>query len=271
MKPAILLAAVLASAPFAAHAQQNIIPNWDFSDPVPLKAYRYQFDYQDWYKKNAGYVTQTTMAGRKCALIDLPPGIAGNEGGKIETALVPCEPGGTYRAEVEYYFTNLTAKFHLEAYAVDPRDPKLREEAEAKGVRLTVQRIPPMNGQPALVMIWRGQLPDPGGPGKWGKVSRDMTLPFEWPIGNGKYKVKPAFLTLKAYTFAGTMDAGKSYFTGFKVMRVESKGSPPVAGGVAGIYGSGVGQKGTDREIALPPKAGSRDREQPIPVKPPKP
>jgi hypothetical protein len=265
MKPAFILATVLAAVPFPAHAQQNLVPNWDFSDPTPLKGFRFQFDFQDWYKKNASYVKETTIGGKKCALIDLPPGVAGNEGGKIETALVPCEPGATYHAEVEHYLPTLAAKFHLEAYAVDPRDNALREAQEAKGVRLTIQRIAPMNGQPALVMIWRGQLPDPIGGAQWGKVQREMTIPFEWPIANGKYKVKPAFLTLKAYTFGATMAAGKSYFTNFKIHRVPTQGSPPIAGGVSATYGNSTGQKGLDREIPLPPKTGGRDREQPIP------
>ena len=53
----------------SAFAQQNLIPNWNFSDPTPLKSYRVDFPYQDWYAKNAGYLSQTTMAGRKCAMI----------------------------------------------------------------------------------------------------------------------------------------------------------------------------------------------------------
>jgi hypothetical protein len=122
-----------------------------------------------------------------------------------------------------------------------------------------------MNGQPALVMIWRGQLPDSSGGAHWGKVQREMTIPYECPVANGKYKVRPAFLTLKAYTYGATPNAGKAYFTNFNVYKVETKGSPPIAGGVSHTYSISTGHKGIDREIAQPPKAGGRDREQQVP------
>ena len=103
MKPLLFAVCALLSCLSKTSAQQNLIPNFNFADPTPLKSWRVDFPYQDWYKKNVTYVKQTTMGGKRCAVIDLPPGIAGNEGGKIETALVPCEPGATYRAEVEAY------------------------------------------------------------------------------------------------------------------------------------------------------------------------
>src|SRR5262245_37785928 len=182
MRATFALLAFSLAMPFAASAEENLIPNWNFSDPAPLKGWRYDFPYQDWYKKNAGYIRETSMAGKKCVEISLPPGIAGNEGGKIETALVPAIPGATYYAEVECLLPEFSGMLHAEAYAVDPRDEAARAAAEAKGVRLTVQRIPPRDGQPALVMIFRAQLPVPAKGRQWVKVGREFTLPAEWPV-----------------------------------------------------------------------------------------
>lgn len=268
MRATLVLSALLAIAPAVLRAQENLVPNWNFSDPTALKGWRYDFPYQDWYKKNAGYVKETTMGGKKCVEISLPPGVAGNEGGKIETALIPAEPGATYYAEIECLLPEFSAMLHVEAFAVDPRDEAKRAEAEAKGARLTVQRIPAREGMPALVMIYRAQLPAAAKGNQWVKVGREFTIPNEWPIGSdqqrdglGKYTVKPAYLSLKAYTFEGTMAAGKSYFTNFKLVKLNVKRPPPTPGGKNGTWANDGGQAGTDREIglgkdkkALPPK-----------------
>ena len=131
MRASLALSALLLVSPVVLRAQQNLVPNPGFTDPTALKGWRYDFPYQDWYKKNAGYIRETTMGGKKCVEISLPPGIAGNEGGKIETALIPAEPGATYYAEVECLLPEFSAMLHAEAYAVDPRDDALRKEAEA--------------------------------------------------------------------------------------------------------------------------------------------
>jgi hypothetical protein len=243
-----------ALAPLPSLAQANLVPNGSFTDKEPLNTFRYDFPYQDWYKKNVGYVHETTMAGRKCAEIALPPGVGGNEGGKIETALIPAEPGATYYAEIECYLPEFSAMLHAEAFAVDPRDEAARQIAEAKGARLTVQRIPPLNGKPALVMIYRAQLPVPAKGAKWTKVGREFTIPAEWPIGtDGKIKVKPAFISLKAYTFEGSMAAGKSYFTGFKLTKLDVHRPPPTPGGTNGTWSNDGQQKGIEHELGLGP------------------
>ena len=59
-----------------ARAQQNLIPNFNFADPIPLKGWRVDFPYQDWYVKNAGYIKQVDMASKRCVLLDLPGGRA---------------------------------------------------------------------------------------------------------------------------------------------------------------------------------------------------
>lgn len=249
MKRALFTLIAVLAARCAGIAQQNLIPNHDFSDPVPLKGWRVDFPYQDWYVKNAGYVKHVTMAGKRCAIIDLPPGVAGNEGGKIETALVPAIPGATYRAEVECYLPELSAKIHAEAFAVNP-DPRTQiteqgqpvkpggadkpanpdmPKRDAKGPVTTIFRIPATGTMPALLAIYRAQFPDPAGGAKWVKVEREFTLPWEWEVNLGKdernknkhVKVKPAYLSIKAYTYGATMGAGKSYFTNFKLFKIK--------------------------------------------------
>lgn len=230
MRRSLLFLAAVCVLPFAARAQQNLIPNSNLSDPVPLKGWRYDFPYQDWYKKNASYTRQVEMGGKKCALLDLPPGVAGNEGGKIESALVPCEPGATYRAEAWCYLPEVGAKVHAEVFAVNPRtDLAAPPDPAAKNPNNSVFRIPEGDGHPALVMIYRKQFPDPAGGAKWSKVETTFTAPWEWEVGLGKdtnnrtvyQKVKPAFASIKAYTFGGTMAAAKSYFTEFKLFKIK--------------------------------------------------
>ena len=210
----------------ATFAQQNLIPNWNFADPTPLKSWRVDFPYQDWYKKNVTYVKQTTMEGKRCAEIELPPGIAGNEGGKIETALVPAVPGATYRVEAEALLPDFSAKIHAEAYAADPRDEVTRKDTESKGTKITIMRIPEGDGHPPLVMVYRAQLPDPPKGKKWARVEREFTLPPAGIIA-GK-QVKPMFLTVKAFTYEGTQSAGKAYFTDFKLTKIKDP-APGVA------------------------------------------
>ena len=151
MRALSVFSAFVLALPGMAWSQQNLVPNSNFSDPVPLKGWRYDFPYQDWYKKNVGYVSEVTMGGKKCAQLALPPGVAGNEGGKIETAFIPAEPGATYYVEVECLLPEFSAMLHAEAYAVDPRDEAVRAAAEAKGARLTVQRIPAREGMPEVL------------------------------------------------------------------------------------------------------------------------
>jgi hypothetical protein len=243
MKLILIVFCVLFAGLIKTSAQQNLIPNFNFADPTPLKGWRVDFPYQDWYKKNVTYVKQTDIAGKRCAVIDLPPGIAGNEGGKIETALVPCESGATYRAEVEAYLPDFSAKVHAEVFAANPR-PELAAppDPNAKNPNNSIFRIPEGEGHPALIMIYRKQFPDPPKGAKWSKVETTFTVPMEWDVNLGKdannrsvyKKVKPAYMSLKAYTYEATMGAGKAYFTDFKLFKTKGPdASAPPKGGLA--------------------------------------
>jgi hypothetical protein len=196
-----------------AKAQTNLIPNGDFSAKDPLQGWRISFPYEEWYKKNENYVKATSehaRPGRRCVVIELPPGVAGNEGGKIESAFVKAEPGATYRVMVDCMTWNFSAKVHAEAYVPDPRpNPK-----PSKFV------VPALNGMPALVMCYRAQLPDPpGGSKKWDTVQREFTLPKKVNVA-GK-ELEPQYLSLKAYVYAGTQNGGKSFFDNFRLYKIK--------------------------------------------------
>ncbi len=202
----------------------NLIPNWNFSDPTPLKSYRYDFPYQHFYENNVKYVSQVTQGGKTCAQIFMPEHIVGNGGGKVETALVPAIPGATYRVEVECMTNDFAAKVHAEAYAIDPRPDAQRTNEEASGAKLTIMRIPPRDGKPALVEIYRSQLPDPPAHSKkWDKVQKDFTLPLDWKVAGET--VQPAYLTIKATVYDATEKSGNSYFTNFKLTKIKDPGA----------------------------------------------
>ena len=98
MKKLVLPLAIACAFFSNANAQTNLLPNGDFKDKAnPLTGWRTDFPYEPWYVKNAGYVKIATdkkaKNGGNCVVIALPPGVAGNEGGKIESAFVKCEPG----------------------------------------------------------------------------------------------------------------------------------------------------------------------------------
>jgi hypothetical protein len=196
----------------------NMIPNWNFSDPTPLKFYRYDFPHQDQYLDNVKYVKQTNQGGKNCAEIDLPAGIAGNQGGKIETALVPAEPGARYRAEAAVMTYDFSAKIFGECFAPDNR------KEDVKGPVTSVNRIPAQDGHGPLIMIYRKPFDDPpGGSKKWDQLKTEFTIPADWQVGGET--VKPAFVSIKVVIYGATMNAGKSFATDFKLTKIKDGGA----------------------------------------------
>jgi len=152
MNHRILLSALAVLVCCQARAQTNLIPNPNFSDlKNPLLGWRTAFPYEPWYVDNVNYVKPANEQGKSCAVVDLPPGIAGNQGGKIETAFVKAEPGATYRVEVDCLTWDFGAKLHAEAWTHDPKPIDKPDKF----------RVPASAGQPALVMCYRAQIPDP--------------------------------------------------------------------------------------------------------------
>ena len=196
-----------------AWAQTNLVANADFSAKEPLEGWRTAFPHEGWYTNNVSYVKvvpDPVQGTRPCVEISLPPGIAGNQGGKIESAFIRAEPGATYQVEVDCLTWDFSAKLHVEVYTADP-SPKPQPSKF---------RVPAGNGLPALVMCHRAQLPDPPARSKqWSTVSREFKLPEKVQV-RGEEKA-PEYLVLKAVVYEGTMGAGKSYFTNFRLRRAQ--------------------------------------------------
>jgi len=194
-----------------AHAQTNLIPNPKFTDAKnPLLGWRTSFPYEGWYVDNVKYVKPAAMNGKSCIVVDLPPGIAGNQGGKIESAFIKAEPGATYRVEVDCMTWDFSAKLFAEAWTHDPKPVTKPDKS----------RVPAAEDHPALVMCYRAQVPDPPDKSKkWTTASREFTLP-ETVVVAGEDQ-QPELLSVKAYVYAGTPNGGKSYFTNFRLTRVK--------------------------------------------------
>jgi len=209
-----LLAALFLALALTAHAQTNLVPNADFRAADALQGWRIDFPYAEPYAKNKLYVKATTehapQPGGKCVVIELPPGVAGNEGGKIESAFLPAEPGATYRVEIDCLTWDFDAKTFVEAWIADPAPIPQADKF----------RVPAAADHPPLLTIYRAQIPDPKGRSKtWQTVSREFKLPLTVRVGGND--IAPQYLTLKAYTYAGTPKGGKSYFANFRLYKIK--------------------------------------------------
>jgi hypothetical protein len=150
-----------------------------------LKGFRFRYDAlpnrQEQYVENHKWISHQALDGRKCVAIRAPKSVLEIQTAKVETAVVPVEPGATYKYMVDVYLDQTSCKMWAETFAVDPRPDAVREEEEAKGKRTSLFRFRPENGLPAMMMIHRSA--DSGGPSEpktWGTWEKEATLPMEW-------------------------------------------------------------------------------------------
>ena len=204
--------------PTGASAQDdNLVPNWNFSDRSnPLGGWRVDFPYQGAYVKNASYVkiSETMRDGDSPSVeLDLPKGVAENEGGKVETALIKIEPGATYRYSVDCLTNDLAAKLYVEVYAPDPTGTP---------IGASIVRVPAGNGLPALVQCYRAPTDDPPVKSKaWVTEKRDFTVPANVIIA-GKPS-HPVYAAIKAWGLAEWVGgSGKIYFSKFVLKKIKS-------------------------------------------------
>ncbi|MCX6875936.1 MAG: hypothetical protein NTW21_19325 [Verrucomicrobia bacterium] len=211
---AAIVSLVLTIAPASGEAR-NLLPNGNFEGQDPLHGWLTVFPDEAFYKDNGPYVKMAPpgeAGGRKALMLDLPAGLAGNQGGKLESVPVPVEPGATYHLEVDCMTWDLSARIHAEAWCTDPHPEQKR----------TISRRAPAAGRPALIMGYRAQVPSPPGNSKvWTTASRDFTVP-RTVVVSGKDQA-PEFISVKVVSYGATMAAGKSYFANFRLYRVESK------------------------------------------------
>ena len=218
---AAALAALLLATLSASGGDKNLLPNGGFEGKDALHGWLTVFPDEEFYKDNGPYVKLAPpgeAGGRRAVLLELPPGIAGNQGGKLESVPVPVEPGASYHVEVDCMTWDLSAKIHAEAWSSDPHPEQKR----------TIFRRAPAGGRPALMMCYRAQVPSPPGNSKiWSSAGRDFTVPKTVVVA-GKEQ-QPEFISVKVVNYGATMGAGKSYFANFRLFRLEPKPSGPKA------------------------------------------
>lgn len=211
---ALVLTTVMATG-----GAKNLLPNGGFEGKDPLHGWLTVFPDEAFYKDNGAYVKMAApgeAGGRKAVVLDLPAGIAGNQGGKLESVPVPVDPGATYRIEVDCMTWDLSVKIHAEAWSRDPHPEQKR----------TIFRRAPAADRPALMMCYRAQVPSPPGNSKtWTTASREFTVPKTVVVA-GKDQV-PEFLSVKVVNYGATMGPGKSYFANFRLFRVDAQADPP--------------------------------------------
>ena len=199
----------------SAGEEKNLLPNGSFAGTEPLKGWLTDFPDEEFYKGNAPYIKMAPAGeagGRKAVVFDLPAGIAGNQGGKIESVPVPVVAGATYRVEVDCMTWDFSAKIHAEAWSTDTNPAQKR----------TIFRRAPADGRPALIMCYRAQVPSPPGKSKtWTTAGREFKVP-EKVVVAGKDQ-KPEYISVKVVAYEATQNAGKSYFSNFRLFRVEAK------------------------------------------------
>lgn len=220
--------------------EKNLLPNGSFEGKDPLHGWLTAFPDEAFYKDNAPYVKMAPPAaagGRRAVMLDLPPGIAGNQGGKLESVPVPVEPGASYRIEVTCMTWDFSAKIHAEAWSTDPNP----------GQKRTIFRRAPAAGRPALIMCYRAQVPSPAGNSKiWTTAGREFTVPAKVRVA-GKDQ-KPEFISVKVVSYGATMKAGKSYFSNFRLYKIPT----PAADRKAGFSRSEPGAAGKEPAIPAP-------------------
>ncbi len=212
----IIISAILWPV-LACGAEKNLLPNGNFEGKEPLKGWLTNFPAEAFYKDNGPYVKMAAAAeagGRTAVLLDLPAGIAGNQGGKIESVPVPVVPGATYKVQVDCMTWDVSAKIHAEAWSTDPHPEQKR----------TIFRRAPVDGRPALMMCYRAQVPSPPGKSKvWTTAGREFKVPKTVVIA-GKDQA-PEFISVKVVNYGATMAAGKSYFSNFRLALVNDGAS----------------------------------------------
>jgi hypothetical protein len=195
MKRWIMLVPVMIAATAGALPEQNLVPNWDFSDKTnPLKGWRYTYPHeQQQYGRNHEYIKVTNYGGKRCAEFAVPKKQGNNGGAFLETAFIKCEPGATYKAEVE---CNPQEKMRIMIY-IEAWVP-LPEEAPGKP---SLRIWPAEEGRPRLIMCHRKQAPRLTTSG-WTTIRDTLTVPKSVDLNvNGKLTpTPPTYISIKAYT-----------------------------------------------------------------------
>ena len=199
----VVLASLVLSSALAADGP-NLLPNGSFEGKDPLHGWLTVFPDEAFHKDNGQHVKMTPSGEggrRRAVMLDLPAaGIAGNQGGKLESVPVPVEAGATYHEEVECMTWDLSVKMHAEAWSHDPHPEQKR----------TIFRRAPVDCRPALMMYFRAQVPSPPGNSKvWTTANRDFTVPKYVVVADQNQT--PEFISVKGVNYGATYSFNRFY------------------------------------------------------------
>ncbi len=188
MRRWITVVMVLAAATAGALPEQNLVPNGDFREkPDPLKGWRYTYPHQqDQYSKNHEYVKFVQQDNKRCVEFACPLK-QGNMGGiMFETAFIKCEPGATYKAEVEACPKDMRMMIMIEAWVPLPDSINIKP-----GLRVW----PAENGNPRLMMCGRKRGEQHHG--SWKTIRETYTVPKT--VNLALKDMAPTHISVKVY------------------------------------------------------------------------
>jgi hypothetical protein len=201
----------------------NLVPNGDASRG--LEGWHLAFPYFEQYVKNHTYIKlapQRGPNGKNAILIDLPPGVVGGAGGRVQTGWIKAEPGATYVAFIACMTNDANLKLFAEAFTTDPDSEKATtsEKDPSKRRRVSIMRYPAEGSYPPLAMCYRAQFPDPPEKSKaWTIMAREFTIPTTVTISGREQP--PEYLCLKAHLWAATQSAVKGYVADFRLYMIK--------------------------------------------------
>jgi len=214
MKRWIILVTVLVAATAGALPEQNLVPNGNFSDKTEsLKSWRYTYPHlQQQYGKNQEYVKVTNYNGRRCAEFAVPLK-QGNVGGAyLETAFIKCEPGATYKAEVECCPKDTTMIIFIEAWVPLPEEIVMKPSLHV---------WPAEDGRPRLMLCGRKQAPR-STVNTWTTIRDTYTVPKTVTLA--LKETPPAYISVKAYVYVPNVHGkpiSNAYVTNFRLTKVK--------------------------------------------------
>ena len=215
MKRWIIFTSLLVATTAGALPEQNLVPNADFSDKTnPLKGWRYTYPHQQQqYGKNQNYVKFGDFNGKRCIEFAVPSGQADNGGAFFETAFIKCDPGATYKAEVECCPKDMTMIIFIEAWLPLPEELVMKP-----GLRVW----PAEDGRPRLMMCGRKQA-ERNSSKNWVTIRDTYTVPKTVDLNvNGTMKpTPPQYISVKAYVYAGKGSVRNSYVTNFHLTKIK--------------------------------------------------
>lgn len=210
MKQWIIFAAALVATTAGALPEQNLVPNGDFSDKTnPLKGWRYTYPHQQQqYGSNHKFISVTDNAGKRCVEFTVPKSAAEAGGAMIESPFIKCEPGATYKVEVECCAKDLSMKIFVEAWVPLPEEIVMKP-----GLRVW----PAEDGKPRLMMCGRKNAPVLSQ--SWTTLRDTYTVPKTVTLA-GK-ETPPAYISVKAYVYGAGKPVFKAYVTNFRLTKAK--------------------------------------------------